>query len=121
MSYPLIGGKLRDETSGVDRSQAGSVCWGLDPVKEIGQTCGLNVIVRRLATSNRSMVTAAKIVYSTWKIKPPGERCQGKVEMSCSWQSRNVAFSLDLQEVHVNLRVPVKRRRAMLASNPIKE
>src|SRR5712692_4954367 len=75
MSYrPTIGGKLREETSGVDRSQAGWVCWGLDPVKEIGQTCGLNVIVRREATSNRSMVTAAKLVYSTWKITEPGER-----------------------------------------------
>ena len=59
MSYPTIGGKLR-RTSGVDRSQAVSVYWGNDPVKEIGQTCGLNVIVRRKATSNRSMVTAAK-------------------------------------------------------------
>jgi hypothetical protein len=48
MSYrPAIGGKLREETSGVDRSQAVSVWWGVDPVKEIGQTCGLNVIVRR--------------------------------------------------------------------------
>jgi len=48
MSYrPGIGGKLREETSGVDRSQAGSVYWGFDPEKEIGQTCGLNVIVRR--------------------------------------------------------------------------
>src|ERR1700688_172489 len=75
MSYrPTIGGKLREETSGVDRSQAGSCGWGLDPVKEIGQTCGLNVIMRRLATSNRSVVTAAKLVYSTWKINPPGER-----------------------------------------------
>jgi hypothetical protein len=60
MSYPLIGGKLREEASGVDRSQAVLVYWGNDPVKEIGQTCGMNVIVRRLATSNRSMVTAAK-------------------------------------------------------------
>src|SRR5579871_5320102 len=74
MSYPLIGGKLREETSGVDRSQAGCIGWGLDPVKEIGQTCGLNVIVRRVATSNRSMVTAAKLVYSTWKFTSPGER-----------------------------------------------
>ena len=73
MSYPLIGGKLREETSGVDRSQAGLSCWGGDPVKEIGQTCGLNVIVRRLATSNRSVVTAAKLVYSTWKTNQPGE------------------------------------------------
>jgi len=60
MSYrPKIGGKLREETSGVDRSQAGCCLWGLDPVKEIGQTCGLNVIMRRRATSNRSVVTAA--------------------------------------------------------------
>ena len=44
---PKIGGKLRKETSGADRSQAVSVWWGLDPVKEIGQTCELNVIVRR--------------------------------------------------------------------------
>jgi hypothetical protein len=45
----LIGGKLWMATSGVDRSQAVSACWGTDPVKEIGQTCGLNVIVRRVS------------------------------------------------------------------------
>ena len=44
---PKIGGKLREGTSGVDRSQAVSAKWGNDPVKEIGQTCGLNVILRR--------------------------------------------------------------------------
>src|SRR5579862_2700398 len=71
---PMIGGKLRKETSGADRSQAGGVCWGLDPVKEIGQTCGLNVSVRRLATSDRRMVTAVKSVCSTSKITQPGER-----------------------------------------------
>src|SRR5216684_2329754 len=71
---PMIGGKLREEASGVDRSQAGFACWGNDPVKEIGQTCGLNVIMRRRATSNRSVVTAAKLVYSTWKFTQPGER-----------------------------------------------
>jgi hypothetical protein len=49
------------------------------------------------------------------------KHCQGKVEMSPSRQNRNVPFSLGLGGVHVNLRVPVKRRRAMLASNPIKE
>src|ERR1035437_5578305 len=49
------------------------------------------------------------------------QSCQGKVEMSPSRQNRNVPFSLDLGGVHVNLRVPVKRRLAMLASNPIKE
>src|ERR1700730_2575878 len=75
MSYrPMVGGKLREETSGVDRSQAVFEGWGLDPVKEIGQTCGSNVIMRRDATSNRSVVTAAKLVYSTWKITQPGER-----------------------------------------------
>src|SRR5271168_1618025 len=75
MSYrPTIGGRLWRETSGVDRSQAGCRWWGLDPVKEIGQTCGLNVIMRRMATSNRSVVTAVELVYSTWKFRQPGER-----------------------------------------------
>jgi hypothetical protein len=41
--------------------------------------------------------------------------------MSYRWQSRNVAFGLGLSGMRVNLRVPVKRRRAMLASNPIEE
>lgn len=71
---PKIGGKLREETSGVDRSQAGCCLWGFDPEKEISQTCGLNVIMRREATSDRSVVTAAKLVYSTWKFTQPGER-----------------------------------------------
>src|ERR1039457_6968288 len=75
MSYrPMVGGKLREETSGGDRSQGVSAGWGSDPVKEIGQTCGLNVIVRRMATSNRSVVTAAKLVCSTWKFNEPAER-----------------------------------------------
>jgi hypothetical protein len=61
MSYlPTIGGRLRERASGVDRSQAVLACWGIDPVKEIGQTCGLDVILRRPATSHRSVVTAAK-------------------------------------------------------------
>jgi hypothetical protein len=47
MSLGLIGGKLRKKASGVGRSQAGYVFWGIDLVKEIGQTCELNVIVRR--------------------------------------------------------------------------
>ena len=44
---PRVGGKLREATSGVDRSQAVHGFEALDLVKEIGQTCGLNVIVRR--------------------------------------------------------------------------
>jgi hypothetical protein len=75
MSYrPTIGGRLREGASGVDRSQAAYFCEAKDLVKEIGQTCGLNVIMRRRATSNRSVVTAAKLVYSTWKIEPGREK-----------------------------------------------
>jgi hypothetical protein len=49
------------------------------------------------------------------------KKCRGKVEMSPCWQSRNVAFSPGVLRIHVSLSLPVKRRRAMLASNPIKE
>jgi hypothetical protein len=55
------------------------------------------------------------------KIKVRREICQGKVEMSYSLQSRNVLFGRGGERVHVILAMPVKRRRAMLASNPIKE
>ncbi|MGA2581466.1 MAG: hypothetical protein ABSH24_36395, partial [Bryobacteraceae bacterium] len=41
-------------------------------------------------------------------------RCQGKVEMSYSLQSRNVLFGRGGERVHVILAMPVKRRRAML-------
>jgi hypothetical protein len=47
--------------------------------------------------------------------------CQRKVEMSYSLQSRNVLFSPGGVRVRDSLGVPVKRRRALLASNPIKE
>src|SRR5262245_43958028 len=47
--------------------------------------------------------------------------CQRKVEMSYSLQSRNVLFSRAGERVRVTLPVSVKRRRAMLASNPIEE
>jgi hypothetical protein len=47
--------------------------------------------------------------------------CQRKVEMSYSLQSRNVRFSVAGLRERDSLGVPVKRRRAMLASNPIKE
>jgi hypothetical protein len=57
----------------------------------------------------------------SWYVKSRAMACQGKVEMSPFWQSRNVPFSLGLCGQHVNLRAPVKRRRALLASNPIKE
>ena len=40
-------------------------------------------------------------------------RCQGKVEMS--------PLVRDLSGLHVSLRVPAKRRRAMLATSPIEE
>jgi hypothetical protein len=47
--------------------------------------------------------------------------CQGKIEMSAFWQSRNVRFAPTIWGVHVILLVPVKRRRALVATNPIKE
>lgn len=47
--------------------------------------------------------------------------CQGKVEMSSSRQSSNVLFCLVVGRVRVKLALPVKRRRALLASNPIEE
>src|ERR1039458_4862009 len=50
-----------------------------------------------------------------------GRKCQGKVEMSYSLQSRNVRFCGAGERVRVILTMPVKQRRAMLASNPIEE
>jgi hypothetical protein len=47
--------------------------------------------------------------------------CQGKVEMSPRWQSRNVPFCPCLWKVHVILLAPAKRRRALVATNPIEE
>jgi hypothetical protein len=47
--------------------------------------------------------------------------CQGKVETSASQQSRTFRFRVATREVRGSLGVPVKRRRAMLASNPIEE
>jgi hypothetical protein len=46
--------------------------------------------------------------------------CQRKIEMSPSVQSRNVPFHPPPLRVRVNLRVPAKRRRALVATNPIK-
>jgi hypothetical protein len=75
MSYPLIGGRLRERTSGVGRPQAAFACWGIGPRKGDWSDLGLDVIVRRRATSNRRMVTAAKYVYSTWQFhSQPGEK-----------------------------------------------
>src|SRR5690349_15821513 len=54
-------------------------------------------------------------------INPLVYACQGKVEMSPSWQSRNVPFCPVAGRARVILRLPVKRRRALLASNPIEE
>ena len=75
MSYPRIGGRLREGTSGVDRSQAALLCWGIGPRKGDWSDLCLDVIVRRSATSDRRMVTAAKYVYSTWQFhSQPGEK-----------------------------------------------
>lgn len=40
MFLAFARGRLWEGTSGVDRSQAASLAWGVRHVKEIGQTCG---------------------------------------------------------------------------------
>src|SRR4051794_6846150 len=64
---------------------------------------------------------AGIIYHDRFQVKGEIASCQGKVEMSPRWQSRNVPFSPSCRGVRDILRVPVKRRRAMLASNPIEE
>jgi len=55
------------------------------------------------------------------EIKHESALCQGKIEMSPSRQSRNVAFGLGHWRVPVILRLPVKRRRALVATNLLEE
>src|SRR5205823_11238506 len=74
MSYRPARGRLREGTSGVGRSQAVCVLWGMRPRQGDWSDLWLNVIMRRKATSDRSVVTAAKWVYSTWEFQQPGER-----------------------------------------------
>src|ERR1700751_1892267 len=78
MSYhPTIGGRLREELPGVGRSQAACLVWGARPRKGDWSDLRLAVIVRRTAISDRSMVTAAKYVCSTWQFNPiPGEKME---------------------------------------------
>ncbi len=75
MSYHPERGRLRKRTSGVDRSQAACEMWGDRPRKGDWSDLWLDVIVRRTAISDRSLVTAAKYVYFTWQFNlRPGER-----------------------------------------------
>ena len=75
MSYRPARGRLRERTSGVDRSQAVHKFGANRPRKGDWSDLWLDVIMRRMATSNRSVVTAAKCVYSTWQFNSrPGER-----------------------------------------------
>ena len=58
-----------------------------------------------------------------WPVVPRSTHtkpCQRKVEMSPSVQSRNVPFGTPRLGVRVTLVLPVKRRRALVAANPIK-
>ena len=66
MSLAPACGRLREGTPGVDRSQAGYFFGAFEPVEEIGQTLWLDIIIIRLATWDRSVVTAAEWVYSSW-------------------------------------------------------
>jgi transposase len=75
MSYRPARGRLREGTSGVDRLQAASCFWDIRSRQGDWSDLWLDVIMRRTATSDRRMVTAAKYVYSTWQFNPrPGER-----------------------------------------------
>ena len=79
MSLAPLRGRLREGTSGVDRSQAALSYWGTGPRKGDWSDLWLDVIRRRLATSDRRMVTAAECVYSTWKYKTnPGGEARGE-------------------------------------------
>jgi hypothetical protein len=49
------------------------------------------------------------------------DECQGKVESSGSQQSRKFRFQGSHGEVRGSLSVPAKRRRALVATNPIEE
>src|SRR3990172_11966283 len=66
--FGSAGGKLREGTSGVDRSQAGRVFEATRPRK--GDWLDLWLKRHRKArqeTLDRRMVTAAEHVYSTWQ------------------------------------------------------
>jgi hypothetical protein len=78
MSQAPACGRLREGTSGVDRSQAALCCWGARPRKGDWSDLWLEVIMRRRATSDRSVVTAAECVYSTWQYKPKTRREHGE-------------------------------------------
>jgi hypothetical protein len=90
--------------------EKGNICSRSDPKCSLSRQAAYNF--RFGGTTLTPSTTVLHLLYSI---------CQGKVEMSPLWQSRNVVFCLGLSGLHVNLRVPVKRRRALLASNPIKE
>jgi hypothetical protein len=75
-----------------------------------------SMFLTRLIVSRRVF---SPIESSTVKEVMPA--CQGKIEMSPLWQSRNVPFCRGFCGVHVILRLPVKQRRALVATNPIKE
>src|SRR5690348_10035323 len=74
MSYRPARGRLRERTSGVDRSQAVHKFGANRPRKGDWSDLWLDVIMRRTATSNRSVVTAAKCVYSTCSSTQDQER-----------------------------------------------
>src|SRR3954462_6278131 len=108
MSLAPAGGKLRNRTSGVDRSQAALLIWGDRPREGDWSDLWLDVIMRRVATSDRRMVTAEEWVYSTWQFKrQPGER-HGKT----IYRNRPAP-----QPVHL-LRAPAERAHLLKRMEP---
>ena len=77
----------------------------------------LQVEALGFAKLSRDVGIAFDAPSPSWELR----LCQRKVEMSYSLQSRNVLFCQGGAKLRGSLGVPVKRRRAMLASNPIEE
>src|SRR6267154_1532902 len=70
-------GRLREGTSRSRQVTGCIVLWGNRPRKGDWSDLWLDVIMRRLATSDRSVVTAAEWVYSNWEF-PTTRRSDGK-------------------------------------------
>src|SRR5437868_68366 len=97
MSYHPARGRLREGTSGVDRSQAASCFWDIRSRQGDWSDLWLDVIMRRTATSDRRMVTAAKWVYSVWQFQKPGG-IDGEALLGSGFTSQSVHMLLAVRK-----------------------
>jgi hypothetical protein len=81
----------------------------------------LQPVVRPFSRARPRKQNDGKSIMTVYRCQGQAAFCRGKVEMSYRWQSRNVVFCLGRSGASVILRVPVKRRRALVATNPIEE